>query len=163
MDEQFTHFVEMIEKIHVSVPLMDVLLVPSYAKYMKDIINKRPLPSTEVVKLIEECSAAILDFPEKKKDPGCPTISCSIGIQYFDQALCDLGASVSVMPKAIFNKLNLMQLMLTLMMLQLADSIVRYPVGIAEDILVKIQDCYIPIDFVVLNMEVAKESTLILG
>ena len=60
------------------------------------------------------------------------------------------------MPKAIFNKLNLMQLMLTLMMLQLADSIVRYPVGIAEDIPMKIQDCYIPIDFIVLDMEVAK-------
>ena len=97
MDEQFARFVEMIEKIHVSVPLMDVLHVPSYAKYIKDIINnKRPLPSMEVVKLIVECSAAILDFPEKKKDPGCPTISCSIGIQYFDQALCDLGASISI-------------------------------------------------------------------
>ena len=40
---------------------------------------------------------------------------------------------------------------------------VCYPAGIAEDILVKIRDCYIPIDFVVLHMEVAKESTLILG
>jgi len=35
MDEQFTHFVEMIEKIHVSVLLMNVLQVPSYAKYTK--------------------------------------------------------------------------------------------------------------------------------
>ena len=75
MDEQFTHFVEMIEKIHVSVPLMDVLHVPTYAKYIKDIINnKRPLPSTEVVKLMEECSAAILNhLPKKKKDPRCPS------------------------------------------------------------------------------------------
>jgi len=49
MDEQFTHFVEMIGKIHVSIPLMDVLHVPSYAKYIKDIIsNKRPLPSMKV-------------------------------------------------------------------------------------------------------------------
>ena len=81
MDEQFARFLEMIEKIHVSVPLMDVLHVPSYAKYIKDIINnKRPLPSMEVVKLTEECSAAILDFPKKKKDPRCPTISFSIMI-----------------------------------------------------------------------------------
>jgi len=79
----------MIEKIHISVPLMDVLHVPSYAKYIKDIINnKRPLPSTEIVKLTKECSAAILNpLPEKKKDPGCPTITCSIGNQTFDQAL----------------------------------------------------------------------------
>jgi len=67
VDKQFTHFVEMIEKIHVSVPLMEVLHVPSYAKYIKDIINnKRPLPSMEVIKLIKECSAAILDFPKKR-------------------------------------------------------------------------------------------------
>jgi len=129
----------MIEKIHVSVPLMNVLHVPSYAKYIKDIINnKRPLPSMEVVKLTEECSAAILDFPEKKKDPRCPTISCSIGIQYFNQALCDLGASISVMPKAVFDRLNLTQLTPTPMMLQVADSTVCYPVGIAKDIPLKI-------------------------
>jgi hypothetical protein len=97
---------------------MDVLHVPFCAKYIKDIINnKRPLPSTEVIKLTEECSTAILDFPEKKKDPGCPTISCSIGIQYFDQALCDLGASISIMPKTVFDKLNLTQLTPTPMML----------------------------------------------
>jgi hypothetical protein len=80
VDEHFARFVEMIEKIHVSVPL-DVLHVPSYANYIKDIINnKRPLPSMEVIKLTEECSAAILNrLPEKKKDPGCPTITCSIG------------------------------------------------------------------------------------
>ena len=41
VDEQFARFVEMIKKIHVSVPLMDVLHVPSYAKYIKDIINNK--------------------------------------------------------------------------------------------------------------------------
>jgi hypothetical protein len=93
VDEQFARFVEMIEKIHVSIPLMDVLHVPSYAKYIKDIINnKRPLSSTEVVKLTEECNVAILNcLPEKKKDPRCPTITCSIGTQQFDHALCNLG------------------------------------------------------------------------
>jgi hypothetical protein len=58
--------------------------VPTYARYLKDILNnKRPLPTTEVVKLTEECSNVILHkLPEKKKDPKdprCPTITCSIG------------------------------------------------------------------------------------
>ena len=66
------------------------------------------------------------------------------------------------MPKAVFDKLNLTQLTPTHMMLQLADSTVRYLVGIAKDISVKIQDCYILVDFVVLDMEVTKELTLIL-
>jgi hypothetical protein len=45
----------------------------------------------------------------------------------------------------------------------MADSTVRYPAGIAEDIPIKIRDCYVPVDFVVLDMEVTKELTLILG
>jgi hypothetical protein len=60
-----------------------------------------------VIKLTEECTAAILNTsPVKKKDLGCPTIDCSIGSQNFEDALCDLGASVSVMPKKVFDKLN---------------------------------------------------------
>jgi len=52
----------MIEKIHVRVPFMDVLNVNSYAKYITDIINnKRPLPSPEIIKLMEECTTAILN------------------------------------------------------------------------------------------------------
>jgi len=66
-DEMFHFFMEMVEKTHVSVPLMDVLHISSYSKFIKDIINKkRPLPSTKVVKLTEECSAAIPnELPEK--------------------------------------------------------------------------------------------------
>jgi hypothetical protein len=55
----------------------------------------------------ERCSAAILDgLPNKMGDPGVLTITNLIGTQKFDQALCDLGASVSVMPKVIYDQLN---------------------------------------------------------
>jgi len=40
-NEQFLCFVEMVKKTHVSVPLMDVLHILSYSKFIKDIINKR--------------------------------------------------------------------------------------------------------------------------
>ena len=165
VDEQFARFVEMIQKIHVNIPLLDMMYVPTYARYIKDIINnKRPLPTMEVVKLTEECSAAILNQPPKKKeDPGCPTINCSIGTQHFGNALCDLGASVSVMPKVVFDKLNFTHLTPTPMHLQLADSSVRYPEGIAEDVPVRVRDYFIPVDFVVLDMEISKETPLILG
>ena len=57
--------------------------------YLGDILNnKRPLSTTEVIKLTEECSAAILNISlVKKKDPGCTTIDCSIGSQNFENAL----------------------------------------------------------------------------
>ena len=106
MDEQFGKFVEVIQKLYINILLLDAIQAPTYTKYLRDILNnKRPLPSTKVIKLTEECSAAILNTsPVKRKDPGCPTIDCSIGSQNFENALCDLGASVSdaqkVLPQA---------------------------------------------------------------
>ena len=61
-DEQFGKFVEVIKKLYVNIPLLDAMQVPTYAKYIKDILgNKRELPTTEVVQLTEECSATILN------------------------------------------------------------------------------------------------------
>jgi hypothetical protein len=97
--------------------------------------------------LTEECSAAILNTSLiKKKDPGCPTIECSIWNQYFNNALCDLGASVSVMPKVVFDKLKHPTLIPTSMCLQLADQSVRYPSGIVENVPVKIREFLVPVD-----------------
>jgi hypothetical protein len=67
------------------------------------------------------------------------------------------------MPKTVFDKLNFTHLAHMPMMLQLVDSTVRYPAGIAEDILMKIWGYFIPVDFMVLDMETTKESLLILG
>ena len=85
-DEQFDKFIEVIRKLYINIPLLDAIQVPTYAKYLRDILNnKRPLPSTEVIKLMEECSATILNTsPVKKKDPGCPTIDCLIRSQNFE-------------------------------------------------------------------------------
>jgi hypothetical protein len=107
-DEQFSKFVEVIQKLYINIPLLDAIKVPTYARYLRDILNnKQPLSTTEVIKLTKECSAVILNTsPTKKKDPGCPTIDCSIGDQHFNNALCDLGASVSVMPRIVFDKLH---------------------------------------------------------
>ena len=76
-------------------------------------------------------------LPKKNKDPGCPTITCSIGTQHFTHAHCDLGAFVSIMPNVVYDKLNHHALDSTTMCLQLADRSVLYLVGIAENILVK--------------------------
>ncbi|KAJ1288524.1 hypothetical protein BS78_02G095400 [Paspalum vaginatum] len=164
-NEQYSKFVEVIKKLYVNIPLLDAVQVPTYAKYMKDILNnKKPLPSTKIVHMTEECSAAILNQPpQKKKDPGSPTIPCSIGNQVFNEALCDLRASISVMPKVDFDKLSHAALTPTTMCLQLADQSIRHPARIAKDVPVKIQNFLIPVDFVVLDMEIDAKTTLILG
>jgi hypothetical protein len=67
------------------------------------------------------------------------------------------------MPKVVYDHLNHHVLAPTAMCLQLADQSVRYPAGIAENIPVKIRNFLIPVDFVVLDMEVDTKTPLILG
>jgi hypothetical protein len=122
------------------------------------------LPTTKIIKLTEECSAAILNTSlVKKKDPGCPTIECSMGNQYFNNALCDLGACVSVMPKVVFDKLKHPTLVPTSICLQLADQSVCYPSRITENVPVKIREFLVPVDFMVLDMQPDSRVSLILG
>jgi hypothetical protein len=46
----------------------------------------------------------------------------------------------------------------------MANQSVRFPKGIAKDIIVQIQDRYVPADFMVLDMEIEEEETpIILG
>jgi hypothetical protein len=110
----------------------------------------------------KECSAAIANGLEKQKDPECPTIPCSVGSFNFEKALCDLGASVSVMPRDVFEKLRL-PLEPMGMCLGLGDNSIRYPLGIAEDVPVKVGHHFIPVDFVVLKMREREKPPLILG
>ena len=81
----------------------------------------------------------------------------------FERALCDLGTSVSVMPKNVFEKLRLPELEPTAMCLELVDNSVRYPLGIAEDVPVKIGEHLVPVDFVILDMGEGSKAPLILG
>ena len=67
------------------------------------------------------------------------------------------------MPKVVFDQLSYTELTPTPMQLQLADSSVRHPEGVAEDVPVRVRDCFVPVDFVVHDMDNQKDTTLILG
>ena len=90
-------------------------------------------------------------------------ISCSIFDQYYEHALCDLGASVNIMPMVIYEKLLYPALSPTYMCVQLADSTIWYPEGIAKNILVHVRDSFILADFVVMDIEGDLKIELILG
>jgi hypothetical protein len=108
LDNHIEKFVEVVHRLSINMPLLDALQVPTYSRYFKDILaNKYEIATLGVdhVKMSEQCSAAIANGLEKQKDPGCPTIPCSVGSFKFEKALCDLGASVSVMPRDVFEKL----------------------------------------------------------
>ncbi|KAJ9170355.1 hypothetical protein P3X46_018469 [Hevea brasiliensis] len=114
----------------------------SYAKFLKDILSKkRRLEDHETLMLTKECSAIIQNkLPSKLKDPKSFTIPCNIGNVEFTRALCDLGASINLMPLSVFRKLELGDIKPASVSLQLVDRSVTYPRGIIEDVLVKMDE-----------------------
>ena len=80
--------------------------MPKYVKFMKEILrNKRKLEDHETIILNEECSAILpKKLPPKLKDPGSFTIPCTIENSYFEKALCDLSASINLMPLSVFRR-----------------------------------------------------------
>ncbi|KAJ9162845.1 hypothetical protein P3X46_022587 [Hevea brasiliensis] len=139
--------------------------MPSYAKFLKEILSKkRKLEDYGIVALTEECSAILQNkLPPKLKDPGSFSIPCLIGDKKIDKALCDLRASVSLMPLSICKKLEIGELKPTTISLQLADRSVKYPIGILENIPIKVGKVFIPVDFIVLEMEEDVKIPIILG
>ncbi|GJR18437.1 hypothetical protein Tco_0966964 [Tanacetum coccineum] len=102
-------------------------------------------------------------IPKKEKDPGSFTLPCFINNVCFDNALADLGASVSVMPLSTYLNLGLGELAHTKLTVELADSTVKYLKGIAENVLVGIGKFIFLVDFIILDMHEDIKVTLILG
>ena len=135
--------------------------VPTYAKFLKDLctfkkglaINKKAF-LTEQVSSIIQCKTLL-----KYKDPGSPTISVNIGGTYINKALLDLGASVNLLPYSMYKQLGLGELEPTSITLSLADRSVKIPKGIVEDVFVKVDNFYYPVDFLVLDTKPMEEST----
>ncbi|XP_062085440.1 uncharacterized protein LOC133791536 [Humulus lupulus] len=127
----------------------------SYVKFMKEILSKkRRLEDFETVALTEECSAILQrKLPQKLQYSGSFTIPCTIGKFECKHALCDLGASINLMPLSIFRKLGLGETKPTTITLQLADRSIKHPRGVIEDVLVKVDKFIFPADFIVLDME----------
>ena len=166
IDEQFSKFLEVFKKLQINIPFVDALeKMPSYHKFMKEILSKkRSLANFETVALTEECSAIIQKkLPQKLNDPGSFNIPCVIGNIEFDKALCDLGASINLMPLSVFRKLGLGEAKPTTVTLQMADRSLKHPRGVVEDLLVKVDKLIFPADFIVLDMEEDKSVPIILG
>ncbi|XP_068323229.1 uncharacterized protein [Pyrus communis] len=163
-DQQLRDFMQTLANVQINLPLLDAK-IPSYAKFLKDVCtHKRKLMDYEKVILTEQCSAVLLHkLPPKRKDPGSFTISCTIGNSNFKRALIDLGASINLMPYSVFQWLGQGELNHTSVILQLADWSIANPRGIIEDLIIKVNNLYLPTDFVVLDMDEDLQTPIILG
>ena len=147
---------EVLRQVKVNIPLLDIIKqVPAYAKFLKDLCTiKKGLGIEKKEFLTEQVSAIIQSKnPVKYKDPGSPTISVNIGGTCIEKVLLDLGPSVNLLPYSVYKQLGLGELKPTNITLSLADRSMKIPKGIVEDVLVKVDKFYYPVDFVVLDTE----------
>ncbi|XP_078169258.1 uncharacterized protein LOC144563653 [Carex rostrata] len=124
--------------------------------------KKCTIEENKHVILDEKCSAIFsTDLPLKMKDPDSFSIPCSIDTTRIENAMCDLIASVSLIPKSVYDKLESGNLEPTNMSLTLADGTTQSLLGILKNVVVKIGKIKIPVDFVVIETD--DHSAVLLG
>uniref|UniRef100_A0A2N9IV68 Retrotransposon gag domain-containing protein n=1 Tax=Fagus sylvatica TaxID=28930 RepID=A0A2N9IV68_FAGSY len=99
-----------LHQVKVNLPLLHIIKqMPAYAKVIKDLCTvKRKHHLKKTAFLTEQVSAIIQHkVPPKYKDPGCPTISCTIGEYLVERALLDLGASINLLPFTVYQQMGL--------------------------------------------------------
>lgn len=97
----------MFRQFYINIPFVYALVqILTYTKFLKEIMSKkRKLEDFETISLTEECSVIIQNkLPPKLRDLGSFSIPCIIGDINFSKVLCDLSASVSLMPLSVSRK-----------------------------------------------------------
>ncbi|XP_074278098.1 uncharacterized protein LOC141601701 [Silene latifolia] len=167
IDKKTSSLYDIFRKVEANIPLLDLLSsVPKHAKFLKELCTTKranKAKSMKKVRASEHVSAMFQKrLPQKCGDPGMFTIPCKIGDLDCQRAMLDLDASINVLPTYLYESLKLGPLKPTRTVISLADRSNIYPIGIVEDVLVKVGDMIFPADFYVIEMEPEKGSTPIL-
>nr|GEW15713.1 reverse transcriptase domain-containing protein [Tanacetum cinerariifolium] len=142
-----------------------LILMPKFGPSIKSLLtNKDKLCELARTPLNEHYSAVLLkEFPEKLGDPSKFLIPCDFLRKAECLALADLGTSINLMPLFVWNKLSLPDLSLTCMTLELVDRLISHPVGVAEDVYVKVGTFHFSVDLVVVDFDADPRVPLTLG
>ncbi|GJU48700.1 reverse transcriptase domain-containing protein [Tanacetum coccineum] len=165
-NDQIVKFYEIFKDLSFEISLTDALiLMPKFTLTLKVLIgNKEKLSEMARTPLNEHCSAVLLKkLPEKLGDAGKFLIPCDFPGMDECLALAVLGASINPMLLSVWKMLSLPKLTPTCMTLERADRSITQPIGIAEDVDVKVGKFQFLADFVVVDFDVDPRVPLILG
>ncbi|GJS19019.1 reverse transcriptase domain-containing protein [Tanacetum coccineum] len=163
---QHSRFLKMFKQLRLEIGLKDALVeMPKFNKWLSSLLrNKEKLEEIAITTVNAECSAIIMNkVPEKLEDPGKFLIPCALQELNRTSALADSGASINLLPHSIYKKLELEALTPTRMTLELANRSITHPMGIAEDVVVRVDGFTFLADFVVVNFEPDPRVPIILG
>ena len=115
-----------------------------------------------LIKAREEKLKLETSIPRKLEDGWEPIIKMKFN-DFECNALCDLGASISVMPKKIYDMLDLPPLKNCYLDVNLADNVKKKPLGRIDNVRITVNNNLVPVDFVVLDIECNASCPIILG
>ncbi|GJR20289.1 reverse transcriptase domain-containing protein [Tanacetum coccineum] len=126
--------------------------------------NNEKLEEIAITTVNAECSAIIMNkVPDKLEDLGKFLIPCALQDLDRTNALADFGASINLLPHSIYKQLEFGALTPTRMTLELANRSITHPMGIAEDVVVRVDGFTFHADFFVVNFEPDPRVPIILG
>ncbi|XP_021747432.1 uncharacterized protein LOC110713282 [Chenopodium quinoa] len=166
LEKKYGKCLDILKKLHINIPFLDAISeMPSYVKILKDMLSdNKKIEENATVALNAMCSANLQNtLPKKVGDPISYSIPMKLGDIEINKALCDLGASVSLMPLSICKKLQIGELKPMRISLQLADRSIKFPLGKLEDVPLHVGKFFIPCDFIVMEMEEDAHVPIILG
>ncbi|GKD65584.1 reverse transcriptase domain-containing protein, partial [Tanacetum coccineum] len=147
---QQSRFMKLFKQLRLEIGLKDALIeMPKFNKWLSIFLrNKEKLEEISITIVNAECSAIILNkVPEKLEDPRKFLIPCALQELDRTNALADFGASINLLPHSIYKQLGLEALKPTRMTLELANCSVTHPMGIAEDVVVRVDGFTFLADF----------------
>nr|GEY57402.1 reverse transcriptase domain-containing protein [Tanacetum cinerariifolium] len=160
-NNQMMKFLQIFQRLHFDISFVNALFHMSKfaSTFMSLLSNKEKLFELASTPLNENCLALILKkFLEKLGDPGKFLIPCDFPELEEFLALVDLGVSINLMPLSVWQKLSLPELTPTRMTLELAKRSVVKPIGVAEDVFVKVEQFYFSADFIIVDYDVRHTS-----
>ncbi|GKE36882.1 reverse transcriptase domain-containing protein [Tanacetum coccineum] len=131
----------MFKQLPLDIGLKDALVkMPKFNKWLSSLLrNKEKLEEIVITTMNAKCSAIIMNkVLEKLENPGKFLIPCALQELDRTSALADSRASINLLPYSIYKQLGLEALTSTRMTLKLANRSVTHPMGIAEDVVVRV-------------------------
>ncbi|GKC30657.1 reverse transcriptase domain-containing protein [Tanacetum coccineum] len=139
---QHSRFLKMFKQLRLEIGLKDALVeMPKFNKWLSSLLRNK----------------------EKLEDPRKFLIPCALQELNRTSALADSEASINLLPHSIYKKLRLEALTPTRMTLELANRSITHPMGIVEDVVVRVDGFTFLMDFVVINFEPDPRVPIILG
>ncbi|KAI3824039.1 hypothetical protein L1987_05486 [Smallanthus sonchifolius] len=131
-------------------------------------VFKQVKVNLSLLEAIKQVPAAVLkgDLPPKLQDPGTPLINIQVGNFQMSRALLDLGAGVSILPGGLYDQYDFGPLKRVETTVVLADLSHKLPREIVRDVIVKVEEFYYPVDFLVLDyssVDPSQQQNVIFG